>query len=75
MVNASKLTNLQIELLKVFSRPIPESQILEIRQILADYFAQKVDTSVDVLFEQNNWDSSKIDEWLGEHLRTPYQHD
>jgi hypothetical protein len=75
MVAASKLTNLQIELLKVFSRPIPESEILEIRQILADYFAQKVDTGIDKLFEDNNWDSSKIDEWLGEHLRTPYQHD
>jgi hypothetical protein len=75
MVAASKLTNLQIELLKVFSRPIPESQILEIRQILADYFAKKVDAGVDSLFEQNAWDSSKIDEWLGEHLRTSYEHD
>lgn len=66
------LSNLQLELLKTFSRPLPEAQILEIRQLLADYFAQKVDEDVDALFEQNNWDGTKVDEWLGEHMRTPY---
>ncbi len=66
------LSNLQLELLKVFARPLSEQQILEIRQLLADYFAQKVDEDVDQLFEQNHWDATKAEEWLGEHLRTPY---
>jgi hypothetical protein len=66
------LSNLQLEILKTFSRPLPESQVLEIQKLLADYFAQKVDNEVDALFEQNNWSASKVDEWLGEHLRTPY---
>ena len=68
------LSNLQIELLKTFSRPIPENQVLEIQQLLTDYFAKKVDNKVDELFDNNNWDSSKVDEWLGEHNRTPYTH-
>lgn len=68
------LSNLQIEILKTFSQPLPESQILEIRQLLADYFAKKVDENVDNLFEENGWDASKVEEWLGEHLRTPYKH-
>ena len=68
------LSNLQLEILKTFSRPLPESQVLEIQQLLADYFAKKVDNSVDALFDQNNWGASKVDEWLGEHLRTPYLH-
>ena len=68
------LSNLQIELLKTFSRPIPENQVLEIQQLLIDYFAKKVDNKVDELFDDNNWDSSKVDEWLGEHHRTPYTH-
>lgn len=67
------LSNLQIELLKTFSRPISEKQLHEIRQLLADYFAQKIDNEVDQLFEQNNWDATKVDEWLGEHSRTPYR--
>jgi hypothetical protein len=68
------LSNLQLEILKTFSRPLPESQVLEIQQLLADYFAKKVDTKVDELFDQNNWEVSKVDEWLGEHFRTPYSH-
>lgn len=68
------LSNLQLEILKTFSRPLPESQVLEIQQLLADYFAKKVDSAVDDLFDQNKWEISKMDEWLGEHLRTPYSH-
>lgn len=37
------LTPLQTELLKTFARPISEQQMQEIKQLLADYFAQKVD--------------------------------
>ncbi len=66
------LSNLQLELLKTFSRPLSEKQLLEIRQLLADYFAQKIDEDVDTLFEQNNWDEAKVDQWLSEHLRTSY---
>jgi hypothetical protein len=48
------LSNLQLEILKIFSRPLPESQILEIKQLLSDYFAKKVDDGMDELFEKNN---------------------
>ena len=68
------LSNLQIEILKTFSRPLPESQVLEIQQLLADYFAKNVDDKVDALFENNDWDASKVDEWLNEHQRTPYKY-
>lgn len=68
------LSNLQIEILQTFSRPLPESQILEIRQLLADYFARKVDDGIDDFFEKHNWKADeKVEEWLSEHLRTPYK--
>lgn len=69
------LTPLQIELLKTFSRPIPEQQVLEIKKLLADYFAHKVDESVDALFAEKGWDSDTVESWLGDHTRTPYHHD
>ena len=67
------LSNLQIEILRTFSKPLPEQQVLEIRQILADYFAKKIDDDVNKLFEEKSWNESTIDGWLKEHLRTPYQ--
>ncbi len=69
------LTPLQIELLKTFSRPIPEQQVLEIKQLLAEYFAHKVDESVDTLFAEKGWDGSTVETWLNSHDRTPYHHD
>lgn len=67
------LSNLQLELLKTFSRPLPENQILEIKEILSDYFAKKVDAEMDKLFEENKWEvNEKVNEWKGEHMRTPY---
>lgn len=68
------LSNLQLEILKTFSKPLPENQILEIRQLLADYFAKKVDDGIDELFDKNDWDTdTKVEEWLNEHQRTPYK--
>lgn len=69
------LTSLQLELLKTFSRPIPDEQVLEIKQLLADYFAQKVDEGVDALFTEKGWDGSQAEAWASEHNRTPYSHD
>ena len=48
------MTELQLELIKTFSRPLSEDQVLEIKQLLADYFARKVDEQVDVLFEEKS---------------------
>jgi hypothetical protein len=67
------LTNLQLELLKTFSRPLPNNQLLEIKAILSDYFAKKVDEGIDNFFETNNLNvEDKVDEWKNSHLRTPY---
>jgi hypothetical protein len=52
---------------------LPESQFLEIKQLLADYFAKKVDEGMDDLFEKNNWDvNEKVSEWSKSHERIPY---
>ncbi|QJD77785.1 hypothetical protein [Spirosoma rhododendri] len=69
------LTPLQLELLKTFSRPIPEHQLVEIRQLLTDYFAQKIDQDMDQLFAENGWDASVAEQWATEHNRTPYRPD
>ncbi len=69
------LTPLQLELLKTFSRPIPDTQLAEIRQLLTDYFAQKIDEEMDQLFAEKGWDATIAKQWADEHNRTPYQPD
>lgn len=72
-VPANKLTNLQLELLKVFSFNISDEQVKEIRAILVAYFAEKVTGEMDALFEEKGWGKEKIQEWAQEHMRTEYR--
>jgi hypothetical protein len=68
-----QLSNLQIELLRVFNFELSEEQLKEIRALLADYFAEKVTSEMDALFEANDWGEEKIEEWSKEHMRTKYE--
>lgn len=67
-----KLTNLQIELLKVFSHPLSEEQLLEVKDLLAAYFAEKASDEMDRLWEAKGWSDETMQEWATTHLRTPY---
>lgn len=73
MIHAQKLTNLQLELVKLFSYKIAENQVLEIKQLLSNYFADKATEEMDRLWDENNWSEETMKEWSNEHLRTPYK--
>lgn len=67
------LTNLQLELLKIFSREIPPSDLLEIKKLLSEFFAKKLTESANQVWEDQGWDVNKTEELLKTHLRTPYR--
>lgn len=73
MESTRKLTNLQLEILKIFRFDISDDQVKEIRSLLAAYFSEKVTSEVDALFESNKWGEEKIEEWSKEHMRTKYE--
>jgi hypothetical protein len=70
MLATHKLTNLQLDLLKVFSIQLPQNQLEEIRDMLTNYFANKATAETDKLWEQNQWSQETVNTWLDEHLRT-----
>ncbi len=57
------LTNLQLEILKVFNYELPDSQLLELKNLLAKYFAGQATNEMDRLWEENNWDDKTMDDW------------
>lgn len=67
-----KLTNLQLELLKVFSYQLNQQQLMDIKNLLTHYFAEQATQEMDKLWEENNWDDNTMTNWVNEHLRTPY---
>ncbi len=66
------LSNLQLELLKVFKYDLSEQQLREVQQMLAQYFADKATEEIDKLFEEESWGEEKIEAWSKEHMRTKY---
>ncbi|MEM0994613.1 MAG: hypothetical protein AAGI49_16385 [Bacteroidota bacterium] len=58
------LTNLQIELLKLYSLNLPEESLLEIKRLIARYFADKAADEMDRLWEEKGWNNDTMDEWL-----------
>lgn len=66
------LSNLQLELLKLFARNVAEQNLLEIKKLLVKYFAKKAMDLADKVWEENNWTEADEQKMLNEHLRTPY---
>ena len=63
------LTNLQLELLRAFSRQVSEEDLLAIRRMLADYFAQKSMNLADEAWERNGWTEEDTLRLSAEHHR------
>jgi len=72
MNSAHKLTNLQLELIKLFKYELPDNQIQEIKTLLSKYFANKATDEMDKLWEENDWSDKTMEDWKNEHLRTKY---
>jgi hypothetical protein len=69
MNSSDRLTNLQIELLKLFQYDLEESQLKDIRSLLAKYFAQTASAEMDKLWEQEGWSNETMEQWANERLR------
>jgi hypothetical protein len=67
------LTNLQLEVLKVFFRQVPDEDLRAIKALLSNYFAQKETTLANEVWEQEGFTEEKMNEWRQAHLRTEYK--
>lgn len=68
-----KMTNLQLELLKMFKYNLNESQLVEVRELLTSYFANKVDSEMDKVCNEKEWSVSTIESLSNKHTRTSYK--
>ena len=66
------LSNAQLEILQTFNFELSDEELVSFKQMLIDYFAEKISDDIDKVFEDNGWDDSVADNWAQEHMRTPY---
>ena len=53
MDTTNKLSNIQIELLKLFPYNLSDKQLMEIKNMLAKYFAKSATEEMDKLWDEN----------------------
>lgn len=67
--SSPSLTNVQLELLKVFSYQVSDEDLIELKDTLAQFFAEKAIQSANQAWDEQGWDDQKVDELLNTKLR------
>lgn len=67
--DSNKLSNAQLELLKIFSRDLSEQELVELRQVLVKFFYSKLVHDADMAWDENKWSDSKVEELLNTKMR------
>jgi hypothetical protein len=60
------LSNLQIELLQLYSQDVSEEDLIVIKRMLAKYFADKASDEMDKLWSEQGWTDETMERWLNE---------
>lgn len=66
---AFPLSNLQVELLKLFAQNIAEQDLIQIKYLIAQYLAQKATELADKIWDEKQISPEMI---LNRHFRSPY---
>ncbi|MEO6285957.1 MAG: hypothetical protein ABIN80_29310 [Dyadobacter sp.] len=72
MEQATKLNSLQLFMVKMFEKQLDIKQEREIKQLLSDYFAQKIDEEMDQIWVEKKLSQDDLDNALLIHKRTKY---
>ena len=59
-IQKPNFSNVQKELLKLYAREVSEEELLEIRQLLANYFAKTAIVNADKVWDKNEYDEDWI---------------
>lgn len=62
-------SNLQLELLKLYANNLDGKRLLEIKQLLGNYFAQKATEAMDTVWEEQQLTHQDMIDWTNEHHR------
>lgn len=72
-MEANVLNEAQMSILRLLGSMKTVEEVNELRQVICDYYARRVDDEVDKLWESGQWNDEKNEAVLSEHLRTPYR--
>lgn len=62
--NKRPLTNLQMQILQVFDRDLPDEELLKIKQLVSDYLIQSSLDKIDGTWDEKGYTNQQFDEIL-----------
>ncbi|HEY2725890.1 MAG TPA: hypothetical protein VGI61_01850 [Parafilimonas sp.] len=65
----ASFSNLQKELLKLYSADVPEEDLLQIQQLIGKYFAEKATNSMENFLMKKEISTDQYNNWENEHNR------
>lgn len=63
------MSNVQLELLKLYANDVPDEQLKEIKLLLGRYFAEKASSLMDVFMSEKGLTAEDMIKWAHEHDR------
>ena len=72
-MEATVLNPTQLHLLKMFSYNRDEESLYEMKEVLFNYYCQKVSEEGKRVWEEKNMSNEMMHELLNTHTRTPYK--
>jgi predicted transcriptional regulator len=63
------LTSLQQELLELYAHHTSDTELHDIKRMLANYFAQKAMDEMDEIWEEKGYSEETMKEWVNGHER------
>ncbi|MCP1381823.1 hypothetical protein [Runella salmonicolor] len=73
-IQTKPMSNLQAELLKLYANNLSDEQLLEIKEMLGNYFAQKATEAMDEVWEAQDLTEQDMTNWTNEHNRLKGSH-
>ncbi len=62
-------SNVQMELLKVFSYNLENNELLELKEVIANYFAQRAIKAANKVWDEKGWTDDDVDRMLNTKMR------
>ena len=58
------LTNVQLEMLKIFGRDLPEDQLFALKELISDFMLDLARDEADKAWEKRGYNASTVNKWL-----------
>ncbi|MCD6273915.1 MAG: hypothetical protein J7K30_13995 [Deltaproteobacteria bacterium] len=66
-IKSRTLSNVQLELIKLYSTNLEYDDLMELKMILANHFAEKAINEADNIWNQKDMSADTMEDWLNEN--------